>query len=127
MNTATAFEQHSEEAIPIVLRQDSPNALAGWIAAHKRTQRTPEESLILAILEDAIDTHRLGARLGGNGKHRQSQHIKRIEADVETWIFHGGDSEWAFSFESCCEVLGLNPSAVRRQLRGERLWHHKHS
>jgi len=68
----------------------------------------PERRLMLAVLEDAIDTyvkHVTSPR--GIGRARYNE--------VANW-FRSEDSEWPFSFVSICETLGLEPPVVRRML-----------
>jgi hypothetical protein len=70
--------------------------------------RTPERDLLIAILEDAIYNYRKyrGARdPEGKGNFREAHE----------WIMEGSD--WIFSFNSICELLGLAPDYIRRRLR----------
>jgi len=62
---------------------------------------------MLAVLEDAIwcYQHWLLAR----------DKKKLLFREAEEWIMEEG-SHWLFSFESICEVLGLNPNYVREGL-----------
>lgn len=69
----------------------------------------PEKALLVAILEDAIDTYR---------KYRGAR--DRLGKDqfreAEEWLIGGGD-DWIFAFDSVCELLDLDPSYIRRGLR----------
>ncbi len=74
----------------------------------KRNVREAEEALMLAILEDAIDCFQKYS-LARRGKG------KTLFQDAAEWILDEG-SDWLFSFENVCEVLGLNPKYVREGL-----------
>jgi ribosomal protein S12 methylthiotransferase accessory factor YcaO len=68
----------------------------------------PEMSLMLAILEYAVASFQ---------KHifARDSKGKAIFHETEDWILEK-NSEWIFSFENICEVLGFNPSYVRQGL-----------
>ena len=74
----------------------------------RKTHLEPEKMLMLAVLEDAIACYQkhLFAR---DGKGRA------MFQDAEEWIMEER-SDWLFSFESICEVLGLEPQYVRQGL-----------
>lgn len=74
----------------------------------KRDVREAEEALMLAILEDAIACFQKYA-LARGGKARA------LFQEAEDWILDES-SDWLFSFENVCEVLGLNPKYVRQGL-----------
>jgi len=66
-------------------------------------QLTGTKALMLAVLEDGIRSY-----LGGS---------KIVAQDAEYWIFsHRRQSP--FSFVVVCEMLGLDPDAVRKTLKG---------
>lgn len=64
---------------------------------------------MLAILEDAVYTV-----LKYAGK--KTRRAQRLVRDAERWIALT-DRSWLFSFENICAVLGLEPEALRSQLR----------
>ena len=74
----------------------------------KRRVRSGEESLMLALLQDAVGCFfkymRAGNRTG-----------RETFADAETWILKK-DSDGIFSFENVCALLGLSPSYLRAEL-----------
>jgi len=70
----------------------------------------PEMRLMLAVLEDAVLI--LHRHVGERGARAQ-----RLVREVEQWV-DGHNREWLFSFENICAALNLNPSAIRRGLRG---------
>lgn len=69
---------------------------------------TPEETLISAVLEDAIDCVR---------KHRgvQTRRGQRLFREAADW-FCVEQPDWPFSFERICACLGLDADAVRGAL-----------
>jgi hypothetical protein len=75
-------------------------------------QRKPlssEKRLLLALLEDAVHCFQTYV-LATKPSERQLFH------DAEDWI-NSTDTEWFFSFENVCEVLGLRASCIRRALQ----------
>jgi hypothetical protein len=68
----------------------------------------PEKSFMLAILEYAVASFQ---------KYIFARDIKgKAEFhETEDWILEK-NSDWIFSFENICEVLGFNPSYVRQGL-----------
>jgi hypothetical protein len=86
-----------------VAHDGDPAALVG-VGGGER-QATPYlgvKALMLAILEDAIRAY-----LGPPGPSRE---------EAAFWITDPRH-RWVFSFSVVCEVLGLEPSAVRRAVR----------
>ncbi|MBI4525692.1 MAG: hypothetical protein HY695_17995 [Deltaproteobacteria bacterium] len=74
----------------------------------RRTAREGEEELMLAILEDAVACFQKYVReQGGKGK--------ALFRDAENWIL-SKNSDWLFSFENICEVLGFDPKYLRQGL-----------
>ena len=75
----------------------------------RRTEFDGERRLMLAVLEDAVDCYRkhVVAR-----DHRGHQ----LFMDAETWI-DAPDSNWLFSFQNICDVLGLESEYLRAGLR----------
>jgi hypothetical protein len=68
----------------------------------------PEKTLILAVLEDAINCFR------DNVAEHSAKKKKLFEA-AEQWIL-ADDGDWVFSFQNTCEVLGFSPEYVREGL-----------
>jgi hypothetical protein len=68
----------------------------------------PEKKLVLAILEDAIRSFQENhlARCGRS---------KSLFDEAQRWIFEAR-SDWIFSFENICSVLGFDPGYIRRGL-----------
>ena len=64
---------------------------------------------MVAILEDAVSCL-LTDRHGSNLRQR-----KQYE-EAKAWVTTDEESEWIFSFKNICEVLGMDPSYLRRGL-----------
>jgi len=72
----------------------------------------PEAALMRAVLEDALlclQGHFLATGRRG----------RRLAQEAEAW-FLSEDVHWPFAFVSICEVLGLEPVAVREALLRDR-------
>jgi hypothetical protein len=72
---------------------------------HHRPPVSPEERLMLAVLEDAVACFRHGA-------HTADTQRRRLFMDACLWIF-SRERHWPFSFENICETFGLDPGYVR--------------
>lgn len=83
---------------------------AQYMATTKsKTYRGPEQRLMLAVLEDAVWCFQNGLL----SKDRRKQGLSR---DAEEWIMEE-NADWLFSFDEICDLLGLEPRYVRKQLR----------
>lgn len=71
----------------------------------RKTLVEPEKRLMLAVLEDAVACFQ---------KYVQARDTrgKTMFREAEAWILEK-NSDWLFSFDSICEVLGLTPDYVR--------------
>jgi hypothetical protein len=67
-----------------------------------------EGRLMLAILQDAVDCYQRHA-LTRNPRHREDFE------EAKAWIT-SSDSDWVFSFENICNVLGIDPDYIRSGL-----------
>jgi hypothetical protein len=76
-------------------------------------QRTPEQRLMAAVLEDAM---RELARPGGAWFGARA----RRRAEIEAW-FLSDDVAWPFSFVNVCEALDLDVARFRTRLGGGRI------
>jgi hypothetical protein len=73
------------------------------------TSLQPEKRLLLAVLEDAVNTLQHYATVSsGRGRH--------IFVDAAEW-FASTAADRLFDFESICQALGLDPSYIRGGLR----------
>ncbi len=73
-----------------------------------KSQLEPEKRLMLAVLEDAIACFK-------NYVFAKDTKGKALFREAEDWILEE-NSDWLFSFENICEVLGFNPNYVRQGL-----------
>ncbi len=73
-----------------------------------RTIREAEEGLMLAVLEDAIESFRTHV-------FSEDKKGKQRFQEAEEWILET-NSDWLFSFEIICEVLGLDHNYLRQGL-----------
>ena len=83
-----------------------------------RASLEPEKRLMLAVLEDAVLCFQKGSFAGDRRR-------KALFPDAEEWIMEE-NSDWPFSFENICEVLGFNPDYLRQGLlrwKGKKLPH----
>jgi len=74
----------------------------------RRGSWQPERGLLLAVVENAVDTYR--AHFGATDRRGQ-----RLFAEAEEWLT-STDTTWPFAFESICDVLELDPDYVRGRL-----------
>jgi hypothetical protein len=68
----------------------------------------PEQRLMIAVVQDAInciEKYRFATDRRG----------RRLFDEVTQWL-GAKDTSWPYSFESICEVLGLDANAVRHRL-----------
>jgi hypothetical protein len=70
---------------------------------------TGEQRLMLALLADAINVYQQGV-LSRNTRKRL------LFVDAERWITGGAKCHHAFSFDTVCDALGINPSMLRRRM-----------
>jgi hypothetical protein len=83
---------------------------AQFYAMFKSSQyREPERRLMVAILEDAVSC--LSADLRQCNPRQKKQY-----EEAKQWVTTDEESEWIFSFKNICEVLGMDPSYLRRGL-----------
>ena len=73
-----------------------------------KTDLESEKRLMLAVLEEAVLCFQKGIFAGDRRR-------KALFPDAEEWIMEE-NSDWPFSFENICEVLGINPAYLRQGL-----------
>lgn len=88
---------------------DRPGLANSSINIEKRSILSPERLLMVAILEDAVDSYR-------RYQETKWQRERDLWIEAQRWIFGLGEEEWIFSFSNCCRELELDPGAVRKQL-----------
>ena len=84
-----------------------------YLSTFRRSEQfEPEFALLRAILEDAVHCYR---------KYQSAQDRAGRERflEVEAWIM-ASHSDWIFSFENVCELLGIDPVYVRQKLSGRK-------
>jgi len=74
----------------------------------RKTQLEPEKKLLLAVLEDALTCYQKYILA-------KDQRGTTLFQEAEEWIMQK-DSDWFFSFNNICEVLGFHPDYVRQGL-----------
>jgi len=81
-----------------------------FYAMFKNSQyREPERRLMVAILEDAVSCV-------STDLHRCNLRQRKQYEEAKAWVTTDEESEWIFSFKNICEVLGMDPSYLRRGL-----------
>jgi hypothetical protein len=87
-----------------------PDVLAAeeYRGAQRRSALPAELELMAAVLEQGIADYRRYASARDNKR-------RGLFRDAEAWLADG-DQDWVFSFTSCCDALGIDPSCLRRRL-----------
>jgi len=98
----------TDERVSFLLQPDTLLSVQYFDNFRRKTHLEPEKRLLLAILEDGINTFR-------DNVLALSEKSRRLFKEAEEWITDT-DGDWIFSFESVCETLGINPEYVRRGL-----------
>lgn len=96
----------SEDAAAALFQLDSVDGDAYLRTFRRREFMEPEKKLMLAVLEDALFCLERYFRV-------QSRRRQRRYLETEDWVFRADDGD-PFSFDNVCEVLGLQPSYVRK-------------
>lgn len=78
----------------------------------KGNDMSPELRLVLAIIEDCKAVLE-GFRTCNDGGNVTKKGKNRLFLDAAAWVLDERSS-WLYSFNHCCELLGLSPSAVRK-------------
>jgi hypothetical protein len=89
-----------------------PDAIlpAQFYAMFKCSQyKEPERRLMVAVLEDAVSCLSMNPRDCNLRQRKQYEEAKQ-------WVTAEEETEWIFSFTNICEVLGMDPSYLRRGL-----------
>ena len=73
-----------------------------------RRSQTPEERLLIAVLMEAVDCVE---------KYRAATDVdgRRLFSDVKLWLL-AETTDWPYSFQSICDLMGLDAGAVRHRL-----------
>ena len=109
-----------EEKVVSLFQPDILLSSQYFETVHTRASLEPEKELMLAVLEDAVLCFQKGSFAGDRRR-------KALFPDAEEWIMEE-NSDWPFSFENICEVLGFNPAYLRQGLlhwKEKKLAHHQ--
>jgi len=97
-----------EEKVGSLFQPDSLLSAQFFDTFRRKTLLEPEKRLMLAVLEDAVACFQKYV-------HARDGRGKTMFQEAEEWILER-DSDWLFSFEGICDILGLNPDYVRQGL-----------
>ncbi len=102
------FQLSSDTAVErfVGLNQILPSQYYDLSGGHRLTG---EQRLMLALLADAINVYQQGV-LSRNTRKRL------LFINAERWITTGAKCRHAFSFDTVCDALGINPSMLRRRM-----------
>jgi hypothetical protein len=78
----------------------------------RRFALQPEKTLMLAVLEDAVECLQKYAA-------SRSPKSRELFEQAEQWVMER-DGEWLFSFDQVCSMLGWHPDYVRHGLMKQR-------
>jgi hypothetical protein len=99
----------TDETAISILQPDVLLPIQYFESVHRKSRLDPEQRLMLAILEDAIACFQKYV-------FAQRRRGRTLFAEAEQW-FAESDSDYIFSFENICEVLGLNGEYLRQGLQ----------
>lgn len=97
-----------EEKLTFLFQPDVLISAQYFDALRSKTGMEPEKRLMLAVLEDAVRCYQDSLAAEGDTK-------RKLFAEAEEWFREEG-ADAAFSFDSICEALDLNPEYVRKGL-----------
>ena len=110
--TSTDNKDHSvsyaDERVSFLLQPDTLLSDQYFDNFRRKTHLEPEKQLLLAVLEDGINTFR-------DNVFAQGEKNKRLFKEAEEWITATED-DGVFSFVMICDTLGINAEYVRRGL-----------
>jgi hypothetical protein len=98
----------ADERVSFLFQPDTLLSVQYFDNFRRQAPLEPEKQLLLAVLEDGINTFR-------DNVLAQGEKNKRLFREAEEWITEI-DGDWIFSFETVCETLGINAEYVRRGL-----------
>jgi hypothetical protein len=78
------------------------------LLATEARAKTPEERLMVAVLEEALATYE-------RGFHSSDPMVRQASREVDEWV-RSRDHDELFSFESVCGILGLDAGYLRAGL-----------
>ena len=81
---------------------------AQYFETLRRKTLEPEKELMLAVLEDGVASFL-------KYLHAENRTGNTLFRNAEEWIWEE-NSEWPFSFENICDVVGIDPQYLRQGL-----------
>ena len=114
LQMSEGFQLASDTAVErfVGLNQILPSQYYDVSGGHRLTG---EQRLMLALLADAINVYQQGVMSRNTRK-------RLLFIDAERWITAGAKCRHAFSFDTVCDALGINPSMLRRRMLA---WKHE--
>lgn len=97
------------ERVPGVFEPDTLLASQYFDRLRRRAGHGGERALMVAILEDAVTVYLKQAAA-------TDPHNRRLFEEAEAWV-EAHEPTWIFSFDSICDLLGIDPDYVRGGLR----------
>lgn len=101
-------ESAADERMGEIFQPDTLLPSQFFDRVRRRTEHEGERRLLIAVLEDAVETYRKQA----GAKEPRGQQLFR---EAEEWI-EDSDRSWLFTFENICDVLDINGEYLRRGL-----------
>jgi hypothetical protein len=97
-----------EEKLAFLFQPDTLLPAQYFNRLRRASSLEPEKTLMLAVLEDAINCFK-------DNLSAESVNKKLLFDEAEEWILDTS-TDWVFSFENICEAFELNPQYVRQAL-----------
>src|SRR5215470_14258130 len=107
-NTKDNSGSMADDRVSFLLQPDTLLSVQYFDNFRRKTHLEPEKQLLLAVLEDGINTFR-------DNVFAQGEKNKRLFKEAEEWITATED-DGVFSFVMICDTLGINAEYVRRGL-----------
>jgi hypothetical protein len=101
-------ESAADERMGEIFQPDTLLPSQFFDRVRRRTEHEGERRLMIAVLEDAVETYR--KQVGA--KEPRGQQLFR---EAEEWI-EDPDRSWLFAFENICDVLDIDGEYLRRGL-----------
>jgi hypothetical protein len=90
--------------------------LHGDYLASRQSRPSGLRLLFMALLTDAVDCYQMtGAIISSSPYERGLHYRERLKREALEW-FDASDTKYAFSFQTVCDELGIEASALRKRL-----------
>ena len=96
----------SEEGAAVIIQPDTVLPSQFFAGMQQKGFIEGEKRLVAAVLADAVECYMKQI-------DTTDPRGRQLFEEAETWIFTE-DMGWFFSFDSICEILGLDPTYLRR-------------